>query len=150
MAKRFMSLIVLGAGLLGCRGVTEPSGQWVLESYSADRGYVFRKDGVEYLARCAQFDSAELIQKQPEIISDSSVAPALPPGWTPIPKPGLDWRPILSPTHNEWICSPILPYLHKSVSLRQRARDKDILVFIIAEDGSLKDGALEFIITEAK
>lgn len=30
----------------------QPSGQWVLESYDATKGYTFRRDGVSYLTNC--------------------------------------------------------------------------------------------------
>jgi hypothetical protein len=32
--------------------------QWVLESYDANKGYVFSKDGVHYQAHCYAFDRA--------------------------------------------------------------------------------------------
>lgn len=54
--KATVSTIALLIILVGCsrlRQPAEPPGQWVLESYSADNGYVLRKDGVRYEAHCA-------------------------------------------------------------------------------------------------
>jgi len=44
-------MVALIGSLAGCRHA-DPSGQWILESYNADSGYVFRKDGVHYKANC--------------------------------------------------------------------------------------------------
>jgi hypothetical protein len=45
--------------LAGChrresaQGEQSPPGQWILESYDVNSGYVFRKDGVRYYTHCS-------------------------------------------------------------------------------------------------
>ena len=49
--------IILLLLLAGCSN-SAPKGTWVLESYDANKGYVFSKDGVHYQAHCYAFDRA--------------------------------------------------------------------------------------------
>jgi hypothetical protein len=120
--------IAAGCGHTITVGIDNHPGQWVLVSYSAEKGYVFSKDGVQYEAHCAGFISADAISK-------------LPPGFI------FDANPVVQ----EGICSAVLPYLHKQAPVKQeRPFGGNELALSRAADGSFKEGAWEFVITEAK
>lgn len=105
--------------------------QWFLQSYDAKTGYVFERNGVGYRTHCIGLITAEAIQTLPP---DSTVG-----------------SPSDGATYDEGRCGEVLPYLHRTIPLQQGGRfEKDILVFPVAEDGSFKDGALQFVIVEAK
>jgi hypothetical protein len=107
--------------LVGCAHRSQ--GQWVLESYSAEHGYVFRKDGVRYEAHCSN---------------------SIPPGENAFDRK-LVWQRAtgkLEPPENE--CSEVLPYLHKAVPLHQEP-GADVLTFL-----DERKVVYEFTITEAK
>jgi hypothetical protein len=115
-------LVIAICLLEGCRHSDQP-GQWILESYSADTGYVFRKDGVRYLAHCYN---------------------SMPPGVSS-EDTRRNWERLTNgdgPPENE--CSEVLRYIHKPVPLTQEYQD-DRLAFK-DERGVL----YEFRITEAK
>jgi hypothetical protein len=78
--------------LMGCNhfiGQKDPPGQWILESYNSEKGYVFRKDGVRYEAHCGA------------VI------------WT---KTDGDWD--INEKVSESGCAVILPFLHMIVPLK--------------------------------
>jgi hypothetical protein len=85
-------LVALSVGILaGCDRVAvskDPPGQWILESYDSEKGYVFRKDGVRYQAHC------------------NAVV------WT---KASGDWN--INEEVSEGDCATVLPFLHKTLSL---------------------------------
>ena len=117
-----------GCGHTTTVGIDNHPGQWLLVSYSAEKGYAFAKDGVQYEAHCAGFISADAINK-------------LPPGFI------LDTNPAVQ----EGICSAVLPYLHKPAPVKQqRPFGGNELALPGAADGSFNEGAWEFVITEAK
>jgi hypothetical protein len=125
---------LLFVGLCGCQSHTitvvidNYPGQWVLVSYDSEKGYVFAKDQVQYEAHCAGFISGDAIR-------------TLPPGFVLDPGPR---------TH-ESACSAVLPYLHKPAPIKQdKPFSANELALPIASDGSFKDGAWQFVITEAK
>lgn len=82
-------IAVVVALLVGCRRQPDPPGQWIFESYSADNGYVFRKDGVQYKAHCGGVV------------------------WT---KDSGDWD--LNEKVSESDCAAVLPFLHKVIPLK--------------------------------
>ena len=45
--------------LAGCSRFRTPSNQWMLVAYSAEKGYMFRKDGMTYRMRCSQADATK-------------------------------------------------------------------------------------------
>jgi hypothetical protein len=108
--------IQIGAG----RG---SNNQWILQSYDQNKGYTFVQNGVSYQTDCAATGKPVLQSGAPNTDPD-----ALPPNLA------LD---------GESDCADILPYLHKSVPLRQV--DGTLLVF--TEEQNYK---LEFKIREAK
>lgn len=82
-------IAVVVALLVGCRRQPDPPGQWIFESYSADNGYVFRKDGVQYKAHCGGVV------------------------WT---KDSGDWD--VNEKVSESDCAAVLPFLHKVIPLK--------------------------------
>jgi hypothetical protein len=127
MKARFnASFLVLISALLvwalvGCANHSQ--GQWILESYSSEHGYVFRKDGVRYEAQCS-----------------NSIAPG-----QNAEDRKLEWLRIYGqsrPPEDE--CSQVLLYLHKTVPLSQKYGN-DILTF---QDE--RKVVYEFTIAEAK
>jgi hypothetical protein len=50
--KSLLFLIAITASLLGGCHHSDYPNQWIVESYSEDKGYVFRKNGVKYEAQC--------------------------------------------------------------------------------------------------
>lgn len=137
MNKHLLAFALFAAiGLSGCTRIAvqnDPPGQWVLESYSADKGYEFRKDGVQYKAHCRMSYTPGRAEADPS--GDQE----------PIP-PGTGLVDVPSPSAAESTCSAILPYLHKAVPLTGGG---DILIFT-QQDGPLKNWTYEFTITEAK
>jgi hypothetical protein len=99
--------------------------QWVLQSYDKDNGYTFIRKGVSYQTHCFATGRPMLSDNVPDTNPD-----ALPPN------PAFD---------GETDCADILPYLHKSVPLRQV--EGSLLVFTEENEQNWK---LEFQIKEAK
>jgi len=79
-------------------------GEWVLESYDANRGYIFSKDGIQYLAHC-QF-------------------------WNML---YADGNPVtFQRARSESDCASVLEYLHKPVPIEPSLieNQKDRIVFM--------------------
>lgn len=110
----------------------EPPGQWMLESYNAEKGYVFRKDHVKYEARCLGFTPLKDI---------------------PSVQSAVEWHIVSvgSVSYHEEECSDVLAYINKPIPLKQgKPFAMEELVFAKAPDGSFKDGVFKFAIAEAK
>ena len=114
-----------------------PPGQWILESYNADKGYVLRKDGVTYLASCDYYFWGPISHDKNN------------PG-----EPFLD----AGPGHGSQLqndrgeCTRILAFIHKPVPFQQyRSYPPDRLFYLIQDPGSsYVQGITEFTIIEAK
>lgn len=55
----FRILFLVMTMLAGCSRFRTPSNQWMLVAYSAEKGYMFRKDGMTYRMRCSQADATK-------------------------------------------------------------------------------------------
>jgi hypothetical protein len=90
---------------------------------------VFAKGGAQYEAHCVGFISADAIK-------------TLPSGFV------VDAGPV---AEKESTCSAVLAYLKKPVPVKQeKPFGANELALPISPDGSFRDGAWEFDITEAK
>jgi hypothetical protein len=98
--------------------------QWMLQSYDSAKGYTFVKDGIAYHAHCFAVGRPMLPNNVPDTNPD-----AMPPD---------------APIGGESGCADILPYLGKSVPLRQ---DGEILLFTEPQSQNFK---LEFEVKDAK
>lgn len=66
-------LLGVGFVLVSCNVIQRPSaqkGEWVLASYDENKGYTFRKDGSEYLARCIRL---QVEKDGPSFDADSEI-----------------------------------------------------------------------------
>jgi hypothetical protein len=115
----------------------DPPGQWILESYNADKGYVLRKDGATYLASCDYYFWGPISQDKNN------------PG-EPYLDMGLGHGSQLDNNRGE--CTAILAFIHKPVPFSQyRSYPPDRLFFSIKDPGgSYVQGITEFTIVEAK
>jgi hypothetical protein len=128
-----VAALLIAAGLGGCGRFgrhKDPPGQWILESYSVERGYVLRKDGFRYRAHCRGMFG-------PLMVDGVDIRAGL----VPIPS---------GPTRPESECTNILPYMNKPVPLTQFAGADAVLQYHQTEDGTYKGWITEFVITEAK
>jgi hypothetical protein len=107
----FVIWIGVIVGLIGLRwsGTADPvlsktselstNGQWVLESYDVEKGYVFVKDGVHYVATCYFYSDDRQI--------------------------GMAFTRLAA---NESVCTVVLPFMHKPVPLTPRNDSQLIFV----------------------
>jgi hypothetical protein len=115
----------------------QEAGQWILESYNAEQGYVLSKDGATYEAHCRAY------------------FPPPPKGYAPLPlgseiPSGAAFSRLPNPHEMEIACSNVLPYLHKPVPLEYFAGSDDVLNFTETRDGPFKGYTYQFSITDAK
>jgi S1-C subfamily serine protease len=112
---------------------TSAQGQWVLQSYDADKGYTFVRDGVQYQAECwatgrpyLGFPSENIPDTDPD---------ALPP----------------EPARQQTECADILPYLHKPVPNFRQVYGSHLL-FTDVNDGrpSGNHWKLDFVIRRSQ
>jgi hypothetical protein len=132
-----LSIAIVFLGIFASLGLLRrrESGQWVLESYSAERGYVFSKDGATYEAHCRAYF--------PPPPKDSVPSPIEIP-------PGAAFTRLPNPHEMEIACSNVLPYLHKPIALEHFAGSDDILSFTETRDGGFKGYTYQFSITDTK
>jgi hypothetical protein len=138
--KTLLSGLAIVLLLVGCaRSVERPaqSGEWILESYTADKGYVLRKDGVKYVADCGYYFFGPVSQDEYHRGE---------PQLSAMPGKGL----LVQKDSGE--CTAILAYLHKPVPFQQYASyPPDRLFFLKQQPGSTYiEGITEFTIIEAK
>lgn len=132
----FLVLIVVGIAGLASQYTHKPTDQWVLDSYSTEKGYLFMRNGAEYEAHCRGMYG-------PIVAKDGTDLSA---GMVPIPD-GAIIEPLPIPVKPENFCSAILPYLHKSVPFRQSG---DVLIYTEKGEGAFKNWTTELTIREAR
>lgn len=131
----FLVLMVIGVAGLLSNYTHKPSDQWVLKSYSADRGYTLEKNGVQYEAHCRG--------AFPPVLSRDGID--LSAGLVPIPPNSA--VPYQQSSEPESHCSAVLLYLHKPVPVRQFG---DILMYVEKADGPSKSSITELTISAAR
>lgn len=114
----FLALILAGCST-GVKPPAQNAGQWILESYDANKGYVFRKDGVRYMTHCRISYLHDATNVYPAA-SESECSAVLPYLHKPLP---LEQGP--------------------------RGPDVHILMFTETHDGGTKGWHCEFLIAEA-
>ncbi len=118
--------LLLSGFAVGCHRA-DPPGQWIFESYNANTGYVFRKDGVHYRAECftTTFRGEDPIESRRQ------------------------WQEATGKTGsenpNEDVCSEVLPYLHKVITMKDDPETHPMLDYT-DPNGTV----VEFEIVEAK
>jgi hypothetical protein len=119
-------LIVIAILLAGCSKTASDQG-WVLQTYDEKTGYTFTKNRVTYEANC-EATGVPMLYDKPDASPDS-----LPP---------------FSAEGNQSACTSILPYIHKTIPIRQVGGA--ILLFDVPHGASDQTLRLEFTIKHAK